>query len=61
MSEYGGGPSRAYIPEGVNLSRAKVKRKNNDWSWEDEMLMYDVTKNAEAKKKRLVEKEVRHF
>ena len=50
--------SGAYIPEGVNLTKAKVKRKkNNDWSWEDEALMYDITHKQELKKKRLVEKE----
>merc|ERR1712223_590341 len=48
----------AYIPEGVNLTKAKVKRKkNSDWSWEDEMLMYDVTNKDTLKKRRLVEKE----
>lgn len=48
----------AYIPEGVNMTKAKVKRKkNNDWSWEDEMLMYDVTNKDTMKKRRLVEKE----
>ena len=52
------GSSGAYIPDGVNMSRARVKRRNNDWSWDDEMLMYDVTKNETMKKKRLTEKEV---
>ena len=48
----------AYIPEGVNLTKAKVKRKkNSDWSWEEEMLMYDITQKGDLKKKRLVEKE----
>ena len=51
------GSSGAYIPDGVNMNKAKVKRKNSDWSWEDEMLMYDVTKNDARKKQRLVEKE----
>lgn len=49
--------SGAYIPEGVNLTKAKVKRKNSDWSWEDEMLMYDVTNKDTMKKRRLIEKE----
>ena len=50
--------SGAYIPEGVNLTKAKVKRKkNNDWSWEDEMLLYDISHKDTLKKKRLVEKE----
>ena len=52
------GSSGAYIPDGVNMSKARVKRRNNDWSWDDEMLMYDVTKNETMKKKRLTEKEV---
>lgn len=50
--------SGAYIPEGVNLTKAKVKRKaNSDWSWEDEMLLYDITRKDSIKKKRLLEKE----
>ena len=50
--------SGAYVPEGVNLTKAKVKRKkNNDWSWEDEMLLYDISHKDTLKKKRLVEKE----
>ncbi len=53
-----GSSSSAYIPDGVNMTKAKVKRKaNSEWSWEDEMLMYDITKKDSQKKKRLVEKE----
>ena len=53
-----GSSSGAYIPEGVNLTRAKVKRKNNsDWSWDDEMQLYDVTKKEALKKQRLKEKD----
>ena len=55
-SGYSGG-NRAYIPDDVNMSRAKVKRKNNDWSWEDEMLMYEVSKKESFKKQKLQEKE----
>jgi hypothetical protein len=34
--------------------KAKRKANNSDWSWEDEMLMYDVTqRDAHKKKKRL--------
>ena len=51
-SGYSGG-NRAYIPDDVNMSRAKVKRKNNDWSWEDEMLMYEVSKKESFKKQKL--------
>ena len=46
------GALRAYVPDDVNMNKAKVKRKNNDWSWEDEMLMYEVTKKASFKKAR---------
>merc|ERR1712110_99102 len=49
----GAGP----LPPGVNMKKAKVKRNKNDWSWEDEMLMYDVTQRDTAKKKRRLEKE----
>ena len=52
-STNGAGP----LPPGVNMTKAKVKRKKNDWSWEDEMLMYDVTQRDAAKKKRRMEKE----
>jgi hypothetical protein len=53
----GAGPG-AYIPDGVNLTKAKVKKhKNSDWSWEDEMLMYDVSHRDTLKKRRRVEKE----
>ena len=52
-STNGAGP----LPPGVNMTKAKVKRKKNDWSWEDEMLMYDVTQRDAAKKKRRLEKE----
>jgi len=51
------GGNRAYIPDDVNMSKAKVKRKNNDWSWEDEMLMYEVSKKESFKKQKLNEKE----
>ena len=58
LSKMASASSGAYIPEGVNLTKAKVKRKkNSDWSWEDEMLMYDVTNKDTLKKRRLVEKE----
>ena len=49
----GAGP----LPAGVNLKKAKVKRNKGDWSWEDEMLMYDVSQRDTAKKKRRREKE----
>ena len=52
-STNGAGP----LPPGVNMTKAKVKRTKNDWSWEDEMLMYDVTQRDAAKKKRRLEKE----
>ena len=49
----GAGP----LPPGVNMKKARVKRNKSDWSWEDEMLMYDVTQRDSAKKKRRLEKE----
>ena len=51
------GGNRAYIPDNVNMSKAKVKRKNNDWSWEDEMLMYEVSSKEKFKAQKLQEKE----
>ena len=52
--------SVAYVPDHVNMTKAKVKRKNNsDWSWEDEMLMYDVCHRDTIKKKRVNEREER--
>lgn len=40
------------------MTKAKVKkRKNSDWSWEDEMLMYDVSHREAGKKKKRLEKE----
>ena len=51
------GSSRAYVPDEVNMSKAKVKRKNSNWSWEDEMLMYDVTHKGLFKQQKLIEKE----
>jgi len=54
----GAGSSRAYIPDSVNIAKAKVKKKkNNDWSWEDEMDMYDTSHRDQAKKKRIDRKE----
>jgi len=55
-----GGNSTAYVPDHVNMTKAKVKRKkNSDWSWEDEMLMYDVVNRDTVKKKRVNEREER--
>ena len=51
------GTFRAFIPNDINMSKAKVKRKSTNWSWEDEMLMYDVTQKSLFKKKKLQEKE----
>ena len=51
------GTSRAFIPDDINMSKAKVKRKSTNWSWEDEMLMYDVTQKSVFKQKKLQEKE----
>jgi len=52
------GSGRAYVPDHVNLDKAKVKkRRNNDWSWEDEMLMYDCVHRDTAKRKRVDAKE----
>ena len=54
------GSSRAYVPDSVNMTKAKVKKKkNSDWSWEDEMLMYDVVHRDTAKRKRTDAKEER--
>lgn len=44
---------RSNLPEGVNIKKAKIRKKNSDWSWEDKMLMYDVDqRDAERKKTR---------
>ena len=40
------------------LIKLQVKKKRNqDWSWEDEMLMYDTDQRDTAKRKRIDEKE----
>ena len=47
----------APLPPNVNLTKAKVLKKKHDWSWEDEMLMYDVSHRDFIKKRRLDNKE----
>ena len=43
----------APLPANINLTKAKIVKKKHDWSWEDEMLMYDVSHRDSAKKRRL--------
>ena len=47
----------APLPSNINLTKAKVLKKKNDWSWEDEMLMYDISQRDFAKKRRLDNKD----
>ena len=47
----------APLPPNINLTKAKAIKKKNDWSWEDEMLMYDVSHRDAAKKRRLGNKD----
>lgn len=45
-------------PSKVDLKKlTKMKRPKGDWSWEDEMLMYDVNQRDTFKKKKRKEKE----
>jgi hypothetical protein len=59
MASGSGGSSNgaAPLPSNINLTKAKIVKKKHDWSWEDEMLMYDVTQRDSAKKRRLGNKE----
>ena len=47
----------APLPPNINLTKAKVLKKKHDWSWEDEMLMYDISHRDFVKKRRLDNKE----
>ncbi len=49
------GPSTS-SSSGSSGKKKAVKRKS-DWSWEDEMLMYDISQRDAKKKKRILEKE----
>ena len=55
-SEVGPSTSSSSLPPGVNMTKAKVKKKKHDWTWEDEVLMYDVSQRDAAKKKKLCNK-----
>lgn len=47
----------APLPAKVNLTKAAVKRSKSDWTWEDEMLMYDISNRDTLKKRRLDKKD----
>ena len=53
----GSSSGAAPLPPNVNLTKAKVLKKKHDWTWEDEMLMYDVSQRDFAKKRRLDNKD----
>jgi hypothetical protein len=57
MAAPGSTNGAAPLPPNVNLTKAKVLKKKHDWSWEDEMLMYDVSHRDFVKKRRLDNKE----
>lgn len=49
--------STVQIPSHVNTTKSKVKKMKSDWSWEDEMLMYDVSHRESASKRLKREKD----
>ena len=57
MATPGSTNGAAPLPPNLNLTKAKVLKKKHDWSWEDEMLMYDVSHRDFVKKRRLDNKE----
>jgi hypothetical protein len=57
MSVAGSSNGGARLPSNANLKKAKVLKKKQDWTWEDEMLMYDVSHRVFVKKRRLDNKE----
>ncbi len=52
-------PSTSSGPPSASSSKGKKKvpKRKPDWSWEDEMLMYDISQRDAKKKQRVLEKE----
>ncbi len=51
------GSSASAATAGPSKKKSAVKRKANDWTWEDEMLMYDISQRDTKKKRRKLQKE----